>query len=88
MKNPIGKPVVCSQGNKEAFVSLHAKRLDAESTLDDLIVSCPSLLPIEQINEDFADPVLVIKQFGIDGNRIDVLLVNREGRITIVESKL
>ena len=88
MKNPIGKPVVCAQGNQEAFVSLHAKRLDAESTLDDLIVSCPSLLPIEQINEDFADPVLVIKQFGIDGNRIDVLLVNREGRITIVESKL
>jgi len=52
MKNPIGKPVVCSQGNNEAFVSLHAKRLDAESTLDDLIVSCPdymilvTLLPV------------------------------------------
>ena len=88
MKNPIGKPVVCAEGNQEPFVSLHAKRLDAESTLDNLIVSCPSLLPIEQINEDFADPVLVIKEFGIDGNRIDVLLVNREGRITIVESKL
>jgi len=88
MENLIGKPVFCTQGNQEAFVSLHAKRLDAESTLDDLIVSCPSLLPIELINDDFADPVLVIKQFGIDGNWVDVLLVNREGRITIVESKL
>ena len=76
MKNPIGKPVVCAEGNQEPFVSLHAKRLDAESTLDDLIVSCPSLLPIEQINKDFADPALVIPQFGIDGNWVDVLLVN------------
>lgn len=86
MKKPVGNPVVRTESGE--LVELSFTKLDKESKLDDLVVQQPSLLQIEQINIDFADPELVIPQFGVDGNWVDVLLVNKEGRITIVESKL
>jgi len=86
MKKPVGNPVVRTESGE--LVELSFTKLDKELKLDDLVVQQPSLLQIEQINVDFADPELVITQFIVDRNRIDVLLVNKEGRITIVESKL
>lgn len=78
---------ISAAGDGERF---HCQTVHPESELDRVMERFPEVLPIDELNESFAHPVCVISQFEVrgKGNRLDLLMINAQGRITIVESKL
>ena len=59
-----------------------------EGTIRDLVHGQPEVLPVGEIEPDWAGSVSLGVEIQTKAGRIDVLLVNEQGRLTIVETKL
>ncbi|MFM1832939.1 MAG: hypothetical protein RLZZ461_1255 [Planctomycetota bacterium] len=60
----------------------------AESVIRDLILHHPDVLGVEDVHGMWDGMVSLAVEVGVEGKWIDVLLVNRHGRLAIVETKL
>src|SRR5687768_4908868 len=59
-----------------------------EGWLQDLLFRHPSLLPIDQLESVFAGAVSLCREMESGAGPVDVVLVNQQGFIVIVETKL
>jgi hypothetical protein len=79
------RPFVEIDGKKRELAS--ASYID-EKEIQTLVASNPEILPIIEVNAAFAGSRTVGRECPTDAGPIDVLLMNPEGRITLVETKL
>lgn len=71
-------------------LSIHAdgKRAYDERWLQDLIHSCPRLLPVDDIEPGFGDLIPIAREVGCGSGMIDNLFLTGDGGIALVEVKL
>jgi len=88
-----GRPLICN-GEKSLLLSrvsdsdsmYRGKR--GEKTLQKLLAENPSMLPIRELEPLWAGACCVARELQTDAGQVDLLLVNAQGRLSIVETKL
>ncbi|HQZ13537.1 MAG TPA: hypothetical protein PK286_11700, partial [Devosia sp.] len=60
----------------------------SESVIEEIVHSCPSSLPIREIDAAFANPVAVCRQLNTPAGAIDNFLITPSGMPILVECKL
>ena len=70
----------------DEFVVLEESRFEAETQLQEALKSNPEVIPVSDL--DLAEVVVVGRETGVPAGAIDLLLVDAEGRVIIVETKL
>jgi hypothetical protein len=70
----------------EDFVVLDESRFEAETQLQEALKSNPEVIPVSDL--DLAEVVVVGRETVVPVGAIDLLLVDAEGRVIIVETKL
>ena len=60
----------------------------SEAFLQDLIFEHPEMLPIREIEPIYADPIPLARELRTPSVPLDILLINPEGYLTLVETKL
>src|SRR5208283_5428113 len=63
-------------------------RMFDEGVLQDLLFKHPSLLPISEIEPLFDGASSICRELPVNGAAADLLLMNSDGLITVVETKL
>lgn len=83
-------PVIISKINETSLLQRIplSEKLFNESWLQELIQNNSSLLPIEEIEPSFSDSFALGREIKTNVGFIDNLLINEDGYITIVETKL
>jgi len=70
----------------DEFVVLEESRFEAETQLQEALKSNPEVIPVSDL--DLAEVVVVGRETSVPAGAIDLLLVDAEGRVIIVETKL
>jgi hypothetical protein len=70
----------------EVFVVLEESRFEAETQLQEALKLNPEVIPVSDL--DLAEVVVVGRETTVPAGAIDLLLVDAEGRVIIVETKL
>jgi hypothetical protein len=70
----------------EDFVVLEESRFEAETQLQEALKSNPEVIPVSDL--DLAEVVVVGRETTVLAGSIDLLLVDADGRVIIVETKL
>jgi hypothetical protein len=70
----------------EKFVVLEESRFEAETQLQEALKLNPEVIPVSDL--DLAEVVVVGRETTLPAGAIDLLLVDAEGRVIIVETKL
>jgi hypothetical protein len=70
----------------EQFVVLEESRFEAETQLQEALKLNPEVIPVSDL--DLAEVVVVGRETAVPAGAIDLLLVDAEGRVIIVETKL
>jgi hypothetical protein len=68
------------------FVVLDESRFEAETQLQEALKLNPEVIPVSDL--DLAEVVVVGRETGVPARAIDLLLVDADGRVIIVETKL
>lgn len=63
-------------------------QIAAEKHLQDFLIRCPSILPLQNFSSIFHPSVCIGREVSTDAGSIDCLFISGQGRITIVETKL
>lgn len=79
--------ILVESGKRLAFRRSSQNRFE-EKELQDLISAHPAILPIGDIESGWEHAVSLGTEIASGGGPMDVLLINAQGRITIVETKL
>lgn len=83
-------PIIISENNDISLLQRipFSERTFSESWLQEIIQNNSSLLPIEEIEPSFSDSVSLAREIKTKVGFIDNLLINNDGYITIIETKL
>ncbi len=83
-------PIIISENNDISLLQRipFSERTFSESWLQEIIQNNSSLLPIEEIEPSFSDSVSLAREIKTKVGFIDNLLINSDGYITIIETKL
>lgn len=82
-----GRPLICN-GDKSLLLSKAKESVFNEDVLQNYIAQNTSMLPISELEPGWAESVCVAREFPTSAGPVDLLLVNAQGRLTIVETKL
>lgn len=72
----------------ETIKALDKAKYNLESDLQDYLEQYPSIIPIEEIYEDASDLICIGREVTVPSGAIDLMYIDKEGLITIVETKL
>lgn len=67
---------------------LDETRFTLEGKLQDYLENYPSLIPLGEVVEEASDLLCIGREVGIPSGSIDLLFIDRDGILTIVETKL
>lgn len=81
-------PPIIRYSGGDTWQSLGSPKTLPEIDLQSLIHDWPSVLPISEIDESYADPISVCTELGLPSGSADNLLVTPAGRPILVECKL
>lgn len=83
-------PIIISKNNETSLLQRipFSEKTFSESWLQEIIQNNSSLLPIEEIEPSFSDSVSLAREIRTKVGFVDNLLINCNGYITIVETKL
>jgi hypothetical protein len=84
---PDGCPIIC-KGNDSILLSKIGESAFDENTLQKHLAENPKILPIRELEPGWADACCVARELPTSAGPVDLLLVNAQGRLTIVETKL
>lgn len=72
----------------ETITALDKAKFNLESDLQDYLEKYPSIIPIEEIYEGAAELICIGREVAVPSGAIDLMYIDKEGLITIVETKL
>ena len=83
-------PIIISKNNESSLLQRipFSERVFNEDWLQQLIQNNSSLLPIEEIEPSFSELFAIGREIKTNVGFIDNLLINEDGYITIIETKL
>lgn len=89
-KRRTANPIVISQNDETSLLQRipFSEKLFNESWLQVIIQNNSSLLPLEEIEPSFAESFAIGREINTKVGFIDNLLINEDGYITIIETKL
>lgn len=82
----MAKILLVIEGEKEA--TLDEIGFTFEGKLQDYLEKYPSLIPIEDIDENAAPLLCIGREVGVPSGSIDLLFIGKDGVLTVVETKL
>lgn len=86
------EPIVLLDGKVEKLERQDIRASSEESRNEDwlqkLIFENPNLLPLEEIEPAFLDPIPLCRELSTGVGPLDILFVNERGMLTLVECKL
>lgn len=72
----------------ETIKALDKAKFNLESDLQDYLEKYPSIIPLDEIVEDASELICIGREVTVPSGAIDLMYVDKEGLITIVETKL
>lgn len=87
----IKSPVIVDKKGKPSFPNI--ERIPSEKWLQDFLPLCPDVLPVADIDSNFADLTYLCNEASIKTSkkgkgRVDVIYISKSGRLVLVETKL
>ena len=78
--------ILVIEGDK--VTPLDKTKFTEEAKLQDYLEKYPSLIPLGEIVEGASDLLCIGREIGVPSGAIDLLFIDKEGLLTIVETKL
>lgn len=92
MSNRVVKsPIIVDKKGKPSFPEI--ERIPSEKWLQDCLPLCPDVLPVADIDSNYADLTFVCNEASIKTSKkgtghIDLIFISKSGRLVLVETKL